>query len=70
MKIRNTDFCKIKTIGASDQNSYAVLEKWIFENFRGPSYDDVIYKNDNYLWSNEELKIKVKDLVSPDSLGV
>ena len=23
--------------------SYAVLEKWIFENFRGPFYDDVIH---------------------------
>ena len=25
---------------------YAVFEKWIFENFRGPFYDDLIYKDD------------------------
>ena len=41
---------------------YAVLEKWIFENFRGPFYDDVIYRDYSYLWSNEEIKIKAKDL--------
>ena len=30
-------------------------------NFRGPFYNDVIYRDDSYLWSNEELKIKAKD---------
>ena len=42
--------------------SYAVLEKWIFKIFWGPFYDDVINKDDSYVWSNEELKIKLKDL--------
>ena len=27
---------------------YAVLEKVIFENFQGPLYDDVIYRNVSY----------------------
>ena len=31
-------------------------------NFWGPFYDDVIYKDDSYLSSNEEFKIKAKDL--------
>ena len=39
---------------------YAVLEKWIYENFRGPFYDDVINRNHSYLWSNEELRIKTE----------
>ena len=34
----------------------AVLEKWIFENFREPFYDYVIFRNDSNLWSNEELR--------------
>ena len=29
-------------------------------NFRGPFYDDVIYRDDSYLWSSEEIKIKAK----------
>ena len=33
-----------------------------FENSRGAFYDDVIFKDDSYLWSNEELKIKAKEL--------
>ena len=37
---------------------YTVLEKWIFENIRGPFYDDVIYTYDSYLWSNKELLIQ------------
>ena len=32
---------------------YAVLEKWIFENFHGYFYDDVIYKHDPY-WGHFE----------------
>ena len=40
----------------------AILDKLIFENFRAPFYDDVIYKNDSFLWSNKELKIKAEDL--------
>ena len=32
---------------------YAILEKWIFENFQVPFYDDVIYKDDSHLFSNE-----------------
>ena len=28
------------------------------ENFRGPFYDDVIYRDASNLWLNEELKIK------------
>ena len=53
---------------------------WIFENF----YDEVIYRDDSYLWSNEKIKIETEDLnfammifwnfvdfrVSSDSLGV
>ena len=34
----------------------------IFENFRGLFYDNVIFKDENNLWSNLELKTKVKDL--------
>ena len=34
----------------------------IFENFLGPFYDYVIFKDENNLWSNLELKIKAKDL--------
>ena len=28
----------------------------IFKNFRGPFYDDIISREDLYLWSNEVLK--------------
>ena len=42
--------------------SCTVLEKWFFENFWGPFYDEVIFKDVSYLWSTERLKIKVKDL--------
>ena len=52
-------------MSASDQNSktmYAVLEKWIFENFRGHFDDYVINKDDLYLLPNLELKIEAKDL--------
>ena len=37
---------------------YAVLVKWVFENFRGPFYDDVVYKDGSYL-STERVKIKL-----------
>ena len=40
---------------------YAVLEKWNFENFRGLPYDDLLYRDDFYFWSNEE-KNKAKDV--------
>ena len=43
-------------------------EKWIFENFRGPFYDDVIYRDDPFLWSKEELKIKAKEIFGCKSL--
>ena len=33
-----------------------------FLKFLGPFYDDVIYRDDSYLWSGEKLKIKAKDL--------
>ena len=40
-------------VGSNEENErfrskfeYVVLEKWIFENFRGPFHDDVIYKDD------------------------
>ena len=36
------------------------LEKWIFENFRGSFVDDVIYRDDLYLWSKEKTKKKAK----------
>ena len=42
---------------------HAILEKWIFENFRGHVYDGVIYRDGSYLWSNEEQKkLKLKTL--------
>ena len=41
---------------------YAVLEKWILENFRGPFYGNVISRDDSYQWSHEELKFKTKGL--------
>ena len=41
---------------------HAVLEKWILKFFRGSFYDDVIYRDDSYLWSNEWIKIKDKDV--------
>ena len=34
-------------------------------NFRGSFYYAVIYKDDSHFWSNEELKIKAKELMSP-----
>ena len=34
----------------------------IFENFRGPFYDYVIFKDEKNLWSNLELKTKARDL--------
>ena len=40
---------------------YAVLEKRIFENFRGPFNDDLINTDESYKWSNEK-NIKAKDL--------
>ena len=36
------------------------LRNDFFENFRGHFYDDVIYRENSYLWSNEEDKIKLK----------
>ena len=53
---------KIERIAASDENSDTVLEKRIFENFQGPFYDDRIYLDDWYLWSNKAPKIKAEDL--------
>ena len=44
----------------TSKSKYAVLEKWIFENFRGSFYDDVIPRDNSYLWSNEVI-IKAKD---------
>ena len=38
---------KIETYGASDQNSNMPFSA-IFENFRGPFYDDVIKRNHSY----------------------
>ena len=34
----------------------------IFENFRGPFCDNVIFKDENNLWSNWGLKTKARDL--------
>ena len=39
---------------------YAILEKWIFENFQGPSH--VIYIDNYYLLPKEELIIKAENV--------
>ena len=38
---------------------YAVLEKWIFENFQGLSN---VYRNNSYLLAKEELITKARDV--------
>ena len=40
---------------------HAVLEKCILKFFRGSFYDDVIFRDDSYLWSRYD-QIKGKDL--------
>ena len=61
------------------KNLKAVLEKWVFEYFRGPFYDDIIHRDKLYLWPNEELKNNTKHLrltlvtfekLPSDSVGV
>ena len=42
---------------------YAVLEKWIFENFRGPFLDDEINWDNTYLGSDNEVKSKTRPYV-------
>ena len=42
--------------------SVLICRSWeIFEIFREPVFYNVIYRDDWYFWSNEKLKIKVKD---------
>ena len=56
----------MKIISALDQNSNMPFLRNEFlkisENFRGPFYDYVIFKDENNLRSNLELKIKARDL--------
>ena len=54
LKTRNNDHLRSELF-------YAVLEEWIFENFRGPIYDDDIYRDNLHLWWNEKIKIKARD---------
>ena len=49
-------------------SGFAVLEKWIFENFLD-SYYNFVYRADSYSRSNEELKIRALRFPS-DSVGV
>ena len=60
------ELVKIETMSALDQKSNMLFLRneflKIFENFRGPFYDYVIFKDENNLWSNLELQTKARDL--------
>ena len=54
---------KIDIVNASDWNfNKPFLRNEFFEFFRS-FYDDVIYRDDSYLWSGEKLKIKAKERI-------
>ena len=56
-------FCEKLSSLPSDQNSdMPFLRNEFFENVRGPFYDEVVFKDNSYLWSTEKLKIKIKEL--------
>ena len=51
---------EIDAISASDQNSKMPFLRNEFLNFFLDFYNDVFLEDESYLWSNEELKLKLK----------